>query len=85
MKWSVVNYVEALSTMRTRCTGMQSHIENRLQDLFPLERSESIAEPCVVVDSEGIILFWFLPGLLNLLLNWKRQVRKKIGEIHHYS
>lgn len=70
MKWSVVDYMEALVTKGTRCSGMNEEVERRLRRLFPPGTTEMIAEPCVVVDSKGIILLWFLPGLLHR----KRQV-----------
>jgi len=44
---------------------MQENIEERLRLLFPPSATETIAEPCLVTDSEGIILVWFLPGLLG--------------------
>ena len=70
MSWSVVEYVEALRGMGTRCTGTQDHIENPLRERFPPAVPQHIVGPCVMVDSEGIILLWFLPGLMSL----KRQV-----------
>jgi hypothetical protein len=72
MGWSVVKYVEILSRMGTRCTGVQDHIEEELRRLFPPAATETIAEPCLVVDSEGMILLWFLPGLVKS----ERQVSK---------
>jgi hypothetical protein len=65
MSWSVVEYVEALTKMGKRCTGMQEHIEKKLCQQFPPAESESIVDPYLVTDSEGNILLWFLPGLLG--------------------
>ena len=65
MSWSVVRYLGELKKMGKRCTGIQEHVEGRLLELFPPGPTETVAEPCVVVDSEGVILLWFLPGLLN--------------------
>jgi len=76
MKWSVVQYLGALKRMGKRCTGMQEHVEGELLDLFPPETTETIVEPCVVVDSEGIILLWFLPGLLH--------PKRKVGCLSHW-
>jgi hypothetical protein len=70
MTWSVVDYMEALVTMGTCCLEMNEQVERRLYQLFPPGTMEMIAQPCVVVDSEGMILLWFLPGLLHR----KRQV-----------
>ena len=43
---------------------MQPKVEDRLHVLFPPVATEMISEPCLIVDSEDIVLFWFLPGLL---------------------
>jgi len=77
MNWSVADYLIALSTMGKRCTGMQPKVEERLHELFPPGATEMISEPCVIVDSEDIVLFWFLPGLLTSV----RQVGLPFGPI----
>jgi hypothetical protein len=74
MEWAVEDYVEALSGIGPRCSGKQTEIESRLRCLFPPGATETIIEPCVVVDSKGIVLLWFLPGLLHP----RRQVGKQI-------
>ena len=74
LKWSVIDYVEALSAMGTRCTGTQEHVEGRLRELFPPAEAEIMTSPTVIVDSEGIILVWFLPGLMSM----NRQVSGKV-------
>jgi hypothetical protein len=71
MSWSVRQYVNTISDIGKRCTGMQPEVEDRLHELFPPNEMEAIAAPCLVVDSEDIVLFWFLPGLLAS----ERQVR----------
>ena len=70
MGWSVRKYVKALTGMGKRCTGMQEHVEEELIRLFPPGRRRKLAEPCVICDTDGIILMWFLPGLLD----FQRQV-----------
>lgn len=70
MSWSVVKYVEALSGMGKRCSGTQKYVEVELNRMFPPGEMTNVSEPCLVVDCHGIILLWFLPGLLN----WKRKV-----------
>jgi hypothetical protein len=39
-------------------------LRRNCEDFF-LAATETIAEPCLVVDSEGMILLWFLPGLVK--------------------
>jgi hypothetical protein len=34
--------------------------------LFPPLESELMSAPCVIVDCEGRILLWYLPGLMGL-------------------
>ena len=78
MSWSVADYVKVLSTMGKRFTGLQPKVEDRLHKLFPPRPTEMVSEPCVIVDSEDTILFWFLPGLLASL----RQVSLQLGSVH---
>ena len=44
---------------------MQDEIEQELLRLFPPDRTETIFAPTLVIDCNGVILLWFLPGLLN--------------------
>jgi len=74
LNWSVMDYVDTLSAMGTRCTGTQEHVEGRLRELFPPAEAEIMTSPTVIVDSEGIILVWFLPGLMSM----NRQVSGKV-------
>jgi len=64
MSWSVVDYVAELNRRSKRCTGRNETLERDLLRLFPPCTTELVSVPCVVVDSEGIILLWYLPGLL---------------------
>jgi len=68
--WTIHQYMAELTRLGKHCTGMQDWVEQELYDLFPPAATVAIAEPCVIVDSDGIILLWFLSGLLNK----KRQV-----------
>jgi hypothetical protein len=52
--------------MGSRCTGQQRHVEDRLLKLFPPGVNEMVDTPCVVVDLDGVILLWYLPGLVSL-------------------
>jgi len=64
MSWSVVDYVVELNRRSKRCIRQNETLEQDLLRLFPLCTTELVSVPCVVVDSEGIILLWYLPGLL---------------------
>lgn len=70
MNWSVVDYLAELGRRNKRCRGTNAALELEMLRLFPPPESELISAPCVVVDSEGRILLWYLPGLIGL----KRQV-----------
>ena len=65
MDWSVRQYTNALAQFGPRCTGNQQDIEHHLRHLFPPNTTKTISEPSVIMDSDGIVLLWFLPGLLN--------------------
>jgi hypothetical protein len=66
MGWSVVDYMAELGRRSKRCGGRDEELEREMLRLFPPPESELVAEPCVVVDSEGRILLWYLPGLMEL-------------------
>jgi hypothetical protein len=81
MNWSIVDYLAELGRRNKRCRGMNEQLERAMLRLFPPPESELISEPCVVVDSEGRILLWYLPSLLGL----KRQVRKTLPTVRKFS
>jgi len=60
MSWSVRDYLTSLSEMGKRCTGMQTEVESRLRQLFPPNAPESIARPCLIVDSEDVVFAQFV-------------------------
>jgi hypothetical protein len=76
MNWLVSDYMAELRRMGSRCTGQQPDVEDRLLKMFPPGENEMVDTPCVVLDLDGIILLWYLPGLVNL----KRRVSKHIIE-----
>jgi hypothetical protein len=47
--------------------GQQS--EDRMRNKYPPEENSAaevpISSPCIIVDMQGIILAWYLPGILN--------------------
>jgi hypothetical protein len=82
MSWSVREYVKELRRRGARCNGRQPGVEDDLRRLFPAGEMEVIVEPCMIVDSEGIILLWYLPGLMNS----RRQVRIDLSDsLEHLS
>ena len=66
MRWSVLDYVAELGRRNKVCRGRNEKLESDLLRLFPPGREEKEDRPCVVVDCEGRILLWYLPGLLAL-------------------
>jgi hypothetical protein len=80
VSWSIVDYLAELGRRNKRCRGTNEELERELLRLFPPLDSELVCAPCVVVDSEGRILLWYLPGLLAL----KSQVRKTLQLLKKY-
>ena len=66
MKWQVSEYMAELGARSKACRGRNEKLEREMARLFPPRESEKEYNPCVVVDLEGIILLWYLPGLLAL-------------------
>ena len=69
-KWSVHDYVAELCDIAPRCSGLQDQVERQFSDLFPAGPKEFVSSPCVVGDKDGLLLTWYLPGVLSP----KRQV-----------
>jgi len=61
--WSVVDYLQVL-----RAGGKA--VEENLLKFFPVNNTEMIDEPCIVVDKDGKILLWYLPRMIS----FKRRV-----------
>ena len=66
----MLDYVAELRRRNKICRGRNEKLEGDLLRLFPPGPDEKEDRPCVVVDREGRILLWYLPGLLA----WKQQV-----------
>lgn len=77
MTWSVTEYLEELLKKGKRCTGMQQEIEQELLRLFPPSETGTLVKPTVVVDCNGVILLWFLPGLFSFKQRVKSSSRSK--------
>jgi hypothetical protein len=66
--WSVANYIQDLKK-----NGSSILHEQRRRNRFPpCGQGELISDCCVVADADGIILLWYLPGLVSP----KRQVHR---------
>ena len=65
LQWSVNQYVTELWQRGNRVSGFQEWLEEEMEKLFKPCEAELIDSPCVVVDTEGWILVWYLPGLLE--------------------
>jgi len=62
----VIDYVVELKHRGSRCTGQNADMEADLLCLFPvIEPGVTLYDPCLVADSEGRIMFWFLPGIVS--------------------
>ena len=66
MNWTVQEYVAELRRRNNRCRGRNEALEAVMMELFPPDEEELVADPCVVVDSEGTILMWYLPSSIQL-------------------
>lgn len=63
--WSAEEYI---SELPCRPRGFHSDVEERLANLFPPLFQPPLPEmtkPCIIVDSCGVILLWYLPGILS--------------------
>jgi len=65
MAWSVTEYIQALKEKGPKCTGRNEKIEKELEKMFPPGDSQFEDQPCVIADWDGIVLVWYLPGLLS--------------------
>jgi len=71
--WSIKDYTDYLQENSPRSTGQNERLEAEIMELYPPIHSAPLFQvrPCVIVDSEGHLLVWYLPSILTL----KRQVR----------
>jgi len=70
--WSIKDYTNYLQENSPRSTGKNEHLEAKIMKSYPPIHSPPLFQvrPCVIVDSEGYLLVWYLPSILTL----KRQV-----------
>jgi len=64
--WDVTCYAEKLvkkpSKSGTKALDLK---ELSLRKRYPLLNGEMASTPCIIVDTQGIILSWYLPGILT--------------------
>ena len=65
MSWSATDYVAELGRRYKQCRGRNEDVEAEFLRLFPAGDREFRASSYVVVDKDGRILLWYLPGLLG--------------------
>jgi hypothetical protein len=63
--WTVSEYIRELCWKGAHCNGRQEKLEAEMEQAFKPSKAEKISDPCVITDKEGIILLWYLPGLLS--------------------
>lgn len=67
MPWDVVRYADKLPKRYLNPNSETSKKkEARRQHRYPPEKNEvTVSMPCIVVDMHGIIVTWYLPGILT--------------------
>jgi hypothetical protein len=67
MPWDVVRYADTLpKTYINPGSETSKKKEARRQRRYPPEKNKAtVSMPCVVVDMHGIIVTWYLPGILT--------------------
>ena len=61
--WAIEDYVERLSSSRT--TAKEETLRKDFPPLYTAENGQLLPlqeDPCVVVDSRGIIILWYMPS-----------------------
>jgi hypothetical protein len=70
IQWDVTRYADKLPRMAAN-SGTKAALEKEVQmkrQYPPLDDSAAeppVSRPCVIVDKHGIILAWYLPGILQ--------------------
>jgi hypothetical protein len=66
MEWDVTRYVEMLPKNPPKPgTKASNEKETLLKRQFPPLNGVMASMPCIIVDMQGIILAWYLPGILT--------------------
>jgi len=66
MGWDATHYVDKL-LQRFSKPGTKASIkkEKSLQQRYPPLNNITVSAPCIIVDRHGVILAWYLPGILS--------------------
>jgi hypothetical protein len=66
VEWDATRYAERLPKKPSRPgTKASKEKEASLKQRYPPLNGVTASIPCVVVDMQGIILTWYLPGILT--------------------
>jgi hypothetical protein len=65
MTWSMQEYTDELCQNLLRCSGQNDNLEEKILQMFPPAKKEMVVSPGVITDKNGLILLWYLLGLLS--------------------
>jgi hypothetical protein len=67
IKWDASRYAERVPNIpRSLLTTTAIRREDSIKQQYPpIPNGISISKPCIICDMQGIILTWYLPGILN--------------------
>jgi hypothetical protein len=66
VEWDITCYAEWLPKKSLQLGTKASHAkEVSLRQQYPLLNGVMASTPCIIVDMQGIILAWYLPGILT--------------------
>ena len=66
IEWDALCYADRLPNVVTNLeTKAAIQREESIQQQYPLLKACGISKPCIICDMQGIILTWYLPGILN--------------------
>jgi hypothetical protein len=66
VEWDITRYAERLPKKSLRSGTKASHEkEESLRRRYPPLNGVTASTPCIIVDMQGIILAWYLPGILT--------------------
>jgi hypothetical protein len=66
MKWDVTRYSEKVPNGATKLETKASLArEASLKKRYPPGNTHAISSPCIITDAHGMIMAWYLPGILK--------------------
>jgi hypothetical protein len=65
--WDVTRYADRLPKNPSKPgTQASEKMEESLKRRYkPLEKEVTVSTPCIIVDMHGVIVTWYLPGILS--------------------